>query len=268
MCLNNKIKYLTTVIGIRCKDGVVIACDSQGSYVKGLEMKRLDVNKIFPIMKKNQPTVSLALAGSGDTDHIKILVEELNQALGDREFNDRDLRENIEEILLRLHKKYNLERSRFLGLSEENMFFAPYSILGARLKGDNSFGLYLLRPDGWVNPIDEYETIGSGAPFADLMLKQINRSLTVANMTLSSLNVRDAIMFSSYIINEVKTSDRYSGGLTRIGVVDINGFRQLPESEVISNYNEFLDIITKGLGASLVGSVGGGDKLKRMFPSP
>jgi 20S proteasome alpha/beta subunit len=38
---------MTLGIGIRCKDGVVIASDSQVEFGRGVPVKRLSVNKIY-----------------------------------------------------------------------------------------------------------------------------------------------------------------------------------------------------------------------------
>ncbi len=268
--LTHEVKPLTTVVGIKCNDGIVLACDSQGSYKKGLDMKSLDENKIFPIPKGRQPAY-LALAGSGDSAQIKMCVEELAEGLGDQRFSDRQLRENVLSVLLELHRKHNVERSRFLGLAEVGMFFHPVSILGAKLEdinGQMSFGLYLLEPAGWVNPIDEYETLGSGSALADLLMKQIKRSMNAFHITWSTLSVEDATMFSSYVINEVKTSDRYTGGMTKVAVINSGGFRELSETEVSGNYNKFLDIITKGLSQGLAQSGLASDAFKKAYPSP
>jgi 20S proteasome alpha/beta subunit len=265
------VKPLTTVVGMKCNDGIVLACDSQGSYEKGLEMKRLDTNKIFPIIKGKQPLTYLALAGSGGLPQIKLCVEELSENLGDQRFSDRQLRENVSSILLELHRKHNVERSRFLGLAEVEMFFYPVSLLGAKLEdtdGQTSFGLYLLEPEGWVYPIDEYETLGSGSALADFSMKQITRSMNAFHVTWSTVSVEDAIMFSSYVVNEVKTSDRYSGGMTKVAIIDSSGFRELSETEVSENYNKFLDIITNGLSRGLAESGLASDTFKKAYPPP
>jgi hypothetical protein len=40
------------------------------------------------------------------------------------------------------------------------------------------------------------------------------------------------IAYLPIIVNQVKYSDMYSGGRTKVAVVDKDGFREVPESEV------------------------------------
>jgi len=94
-------------------------------------------------------------------------------------FSYSDLKEKVMEVLNKTYKKHNADRFKSLGLTEketDKKYFNATSLLGAKLFG-NHFGLFLLNSDPWIEPIIDYETIGSGAPFADLMLQQLNRGL-------------------------------------------------------------------------------------------
>jgi hypothetical protein len=213
---------LTTILGLRGKDGIVLACDSQASYKKGIDMKRLNVNKLFPIGTFDGST-NLALAGAGDADHITLLAEALTKGLTGRSFSDEELRSDVEKILLELHKKHNIERSRFFGLPEVEMFFSPMSILGAKLREPSSmgtqFGLYLLRPDGWVSPIEKYETVGSGGVFADFLLSQFDSGLKAIGEDLRAASIRFWETYAPTLLQQVKDADMYSGGRTRVAAI-------------------------------------------------
>lgn len=248
-------------------DGVVIACESQGTFAKGVDMKRLDISKILPIAEENQSIISLALGGSGTMSQITLLAEEMRKRLGDRTFDDEQLRESAYQVLLELYRKYNVERSRFLGLSEIQTFFDPRALLGARLQNNRqiSFGLYLLSPNAWVTPIDDYETIGSGAPFADFMMAQIKRGLG-ANLSLSKLTMDSGLQISCYVINEVKEHDIYSGGRTRVAVIDGNGYRELSSTEIRDIYNKFLDEVDEIFGKGLDSLNMGKKPTRKFFP--
>ena len=65
------------------------------------------------------------------------------------------------------HKNYNLRWTNTLG--QETFIFNPSSILGAKLN-DGSFKLYriYIDPKPWLEPIEVYESIGSGQYFASL----------------------------------------------------------------------------------------------------
>jgi 20S proteasome alpha/beta subunit len=176
--LNEGLEPLTTVIGIKCIDGIVIASDSQATS-KSQRTKTLGVSKIFQIND------SSLLGGSGDGGHIKILVEELKEVLSRGKFNNRKkFRDTVEQTFLALHKKHNIQRAKLLGLNESKNLFHPSAILGTKFTRNN-FGLYLLRDDGWTIDIDDYEVIGSGTDLAALVIKQVNRSISVIDKTLS-----------------------------------------------------------------------------------
>lgn len=161
---------LTTVLGLKCNNGVVIASDSQSSYKKTLDLKKLDQNKIFSITNNREQESRYILSGSGVHSQIETLVSYLKPSIADKGFNNQSLKEVVEQIRLELHRKYNVNRSRFLGLPQVEMYFNLSALLGAKLLEGNEtkYELYGLYSDGWVAQINEYETIGSGSALADL----------------------------------------------------------------------------------------------------
>jgi hypothetical protein len=105
--------------------------------------------------------------------------------------------------------------------------------------------------------------IGSGGDLARLVIKQLNRSMTVADGSLHKLPVDGAISVSCYIINEVKESDSQSGGETKVMVIDSKGVKALSREEVQLNYDKFLGIMTVGLapfGLSV-------ENIKKLWPT-
>jgi hypothetical protein len=72
-------------------------------------MKRFGVKKLIPIFKVPQTNVSYALAGAGDTKHIRALADEISLEIGDRVLNNRDLTERVYSVLLQTYRKYNTE---------------------------------------------------------------------------------------------------------------------------------------------------------------
>jgi 20S proteasome alpha/beta subunit len=205
------------------------------------------------------------LGGSGDGGHIKILVEDLKEVLSHRKFNNRKkFRDTVEQAFLALHKKHNIQRAKLLGLNEPKGLFHPSAILGTKF-AHNNFGLYLLRDDGWLIDVDDYEVIGSGKDLAEFVIKVTNRSISVIDRTLSNVEVEHVIRLACYIINEVKDSDSQSGGLTRVAVIHNNGVRELSESEVRENYQIFSDVLTRGY-SQLFGSEISPETFKKALP--
>lgn len=245
--IGDEVFPLTTILGLKCNNGIVIASDSQSSYVKGLELKKLDQNKIFPITNNLEQASKYILAGSGVLSQIETLVSRLKLSIADREFNNRSLKEVIEQTLLELHRKYNVDRARFLGLPEVEMFFKPSALLGAKLLEDNEVRheLYCLYPDGWVAQINEYETIGSGSALADLLMKQIKRIILASGRDWSTIDTEIGCIVGSYVINEVKGSDRNSGGSTLMGYINKDKFQRLSEDEVASRHKTLEESLIK-----------------------
>jgi 20S proteasome alpha/beta subunit len=247
---------LTTVIGIKCIDGIVLASDSQLStnYIKNLHG-----SKIFPVNK------FIALGSAGAVSQMRILVTELQRQMGDNIYDDVDLRFNIEEVLLALHKRYNIHWSA--SLERPTMIFTPSSILGAKLS-DDSFGLYQFGfyQDGpWVEPLETYGTTGSGALFASLVIKQQSRAPAVDNKTLADLELGYNLWVASYVINEIKDFDNYSGGATKVTAIHANGFNELSDRKVLQFYNKAVS----GFSIALKNSFGLKNRkntIKRLFP--
>ena len=239
------LESMTTVIGFKCADGIVIASDSQASFEKKWELKKLGVDKILRINN------FIALGASGEADHVKLLVEELRENLGDSLLSDKEIRKKIYDVLLSLHKKYNIERAKFLGIREDTMYFRPNTILGAKLS-DSTFGLYRLKPDAWISSVEDYKTLGSGAALAELVIKPLIRFLvdlsTKTNpktiINISTLSLEIVLPYASYVINEVKSTDKNSGGFTKVVVIDKNGVRQLLDDEVNAYYEEFQNVVS------------------------
>src|SRR5215210_5565251 len=81
---------LTTVIGIKSIDGVIIASDSQFTMERS---KSLDGSKLFKIN-------DFTIAGmSGFSDQMNILFDKLKQRLANKLFSEDKLKESIEIIL-------------------------------------------------------------------------------------------------------------------------------------------------------------------------
>ena len=99
---------LTTIVGLKCTDGIVMASDSQAT-VRDDKTKILGVTKIFNINN------FMAVGGSGDADNVTLFVENLIGEFPQMLATEGVLRDKIQNLTLRLHKKYNLDAKEFLG---------------------------------------------------------------------------------------------------------------------------------------------------------
>jgi 20S proteasome alpha/beta subunit len=230
---------MTTVIGIRCSDGIVIGTDSQATARTG-RTKDLRAEKILDINKFS------ALAGSGDSNHVKKLEYSLKQRIGRKSFNDEELVDVLESVLNNLYKKYCIQKSKEMGFRDTKEIFHPNSIFGTRLK-NRRFGLYVLRDDTWVESVPNYIALGSGSDLARLVLDMNSRVVASQNMVLADLPVQWNAFIACVTINEVKNFDSQSGGGTRIATITKNGLTKLPNEVIAQSYEWYIDQISTSL---------------------
>ena len=76
---------------------------------------------------------SVAVGAAGYVDQMKTLVEELKGRLGNDILEGPELKTKIEDVLLDLHKRYNITWSNRLG--EDTEVFTLNCLLGAEIKG-------------------------------------------------------------------------------------------------------------------------------------
>src|ERR1700730_1867055 len=133
--ITDETEPLTTIVAIKCPDGIVMASDSQAT-VRAEKAKTLGVTKIFNINN------FIGVGGSGDADNIILFVEHLTKEFPQMSSTENEFRDKIQNVFWHLHKKYNLDSREFLGINAPP--FNPTLLVGAK-NGDNSFGLYLLK---------------------------------------------------------------------------------------------------------------------------
>lgn len=202
---------MTIIIGIRCADGVVVATDSQAEFSRGVDVKRLNMNKITTLEDR------YIFAGAGVHAHIRTLIENVtffiqNQESQQRSQLNRDEAEKVaEQALWALVKHYHIDRSAVLGVADIE-FFTPIVIFSGGNIVDKSVDYYiyfLYGQDGTVEPIDDYGASGSGAAYAELLLKRLYSE---------DMTVEEGIKVGIYVTEEVKAIDPHCGGDIQIAV--------------------------------------------------
>jgi 20S proteasome alpha/beta subunit len=232
---NDNNKPMTTVVAIKSSDGIILASDSQGT---NNTIKDLEISKIFRIND------SIGVGAAGDIGHIRVLIDKLKEQLEPRKFKtELELRHTIDDIICQLFKKYDVERSERLGFSKTVFLFEPSAIVGAKLD-DGTFALYRVRFPPWVDPIEEYDAIGSGDVYAKLLVRQQKR---VVPSELSTVDKNYNVWICMLTINEIKTFDAKTGGNTQVVIIDKDGFKQLSRDDTRNLYNEYRDVIATEL---------------------
>lgn len=232
-------KPVTINIGIKCVDGIVITSDSQVGFGRGVEVKRVNANKIYHWDNR------FALSGSGILAQIQTVADNVHAAIAEREKNQRshlnkdECEDVIERILWALYARYNIQRAGAIG-ADEREFFSPICVFAGRTAGDSDndiLCLYILHSNGLLEPINDYATTGSGAAYAELILK---------SMYSDNMSVQEATKIAAYVINKVKEIEPNCGGPTKIALLTEQGYHELSETEIqqiTQNVKPILDLI-------------------------
>jgi 20S proteasome alpha/beta subunit len=208
----------TIIVGFKCVDGVVIASDSQSEFGRGVDVKRLNANKIY-VLDENRYIV----AGSGTVAHIRVLAESIQgfliqQRLQQRSELTKDEAEAvIERALWALVRHYNVDRSNALNLPERG-YYQPIAVFAGSNRNifNNAIEYYVdivHGTDGTIEPISDYGAAGSGAAYAELLLKSLYDE---------NIRVDEALKVAVYVIGEVKAIDPHCGGDTQVAVLCAN----------------------------------------------
>lgn len=138
---------MTTIVGINCKDGVVLSSDKRAS--KGFFIGSKEVQKILPI----DETIAVAIAGQ----------------VSDAEYLVNAVR--AERKLVTLQRGFPLsvrETSRLIanvaydGMKKYQPYYAEFIVAGVDLSGPH---VYISDMSGAVSP-EEFVSTGSGSPIA------------------------------------------------------------------------------------------------------
>lgn len=233
---------MTIIVGMKCSDGTLVASDTQSEFGRGVSVKRLNANKIHCFDCG-------AVAGAGTVAHIGKAASAIKRALTaairekGAQLDEDEVINVLERTITAVHKEYNVDRSRFLRDPNELDFFDPLLICCGVISPDNGHHscLSIVHSVGLVEPIDDYATGGSGAAYAELILKNYYRN---------DIKVNEAIPIAIYTIDEVKRIDPSCGGETRVAVVVEGQLKELPEKEIrdiAQRTQEPLDLVWKHL---------------------
>jgi hypothetical protein len=130
-----RIKPMTTVIGIKCIDEIVIVSDSQATSET---IKDLQSSKVFAI------NPSIGVGAARNIGHSRVFVEELKRRLAAYTFKTDPLLRGYRRFIGGSHRVYNLERSVRLGNAAPNIIFNADGLLGAKLTDGSQMLKFLL----------------------------------------------------------------------------------------------------------------------------
>lgn len=199
----DSLKTGTTTLGVKCKDGVVLASESKSTL--GFLVASQTAQKVYQIDDKIALTTA---GGSGDTQSIvRMLKAEINIY---KTMRENDLTVNgVSTLLANI-----LQQTRFYPL------LAMLIIGGHDKKG---FHIYTMDPLGGHDE-EDYTSTGSGSPIAYGVLEDGYKN---------NLTTKDGIKLAVRSINSAKKRDIFSGGeLIQVAIIDENGTKFLSTKEI------------------------------------
>ena len=251
---------MTTVLAIKSKDGIILASDSQGTASK----IKTTIKKLYKI--NNQ----VGIGASGDSSQIELYVDELKQNFQNEIESESEFRTQMYSFMVNLHRLHNYNHSFLCGYPAAHLFFTPFSLSAVVPRNGNFFvyrmGFGAKGKNNEVTPYiykvnDDYVSIGSGSPYARLILKQQDRFYSAINKKVSDLSVEHNVGIALYIISEVKQLDLETGGKVQIAIVKKDGYKELSFEEQAKCYQSMID----NLYSSFIEYFDNKDRVSKIF---
>ena len=192
----------TTILGMVCKDGVVIATETRATM--GHLIAHKETKKLYKIDNH------LALATAGLVGDLQVLARYLS----------------AEANLYRLKRASRIpvpSAATLMSNILNQRKFYPYYVQLILGGFDTTGGhVYSLDAAGGAIP-DKYTSGGSGSPYVFGVLEDLYHE---------DMTTDEGIDVAIRAIHAAKSRDSASGGMTNIGVINKDGFKPVPQDEV------------------------------------
>lgn len=231
-------------MGLIVKEGVIVASDSQVTFSRGADVKRINSNKVYRLLEDR----NVAVAGTGLVSSIQKAIESIRTDIMVKETSEKiklslpEIIDVAEASMATLHKTYNVERTKFLygeGQPPSGDFgFDAMLILGG-IDDKDLKRVAILFQNGVSEPVSDYATIGSGAAYAEYLLAKLYRF----NMSLES-----AKRIALYVIEEVEKIAPDVGGPINVVAVSKDAYQDMaPEriSELLKSLTTVEDTLAE-----------------------
>jgi len=201
---------MTVLVGLRCEDGAVLACDSQETRVNYFRFwpKANLVRDRFVVMYAGNPTL-------GEAFHRKLTVE--FKDIREGELDKIKACEVIERILVSLAREIGKEAVE------------GRQILIAGLTDDGEICLWAVdNGEVYVREMRTWECYGSGIDAAEMLMK---------DFYFNGIKVKHAIPLLAYVIHSVSEICIDCGGPISVVVINKGRVRQLTSKQVETALN-------------------------------
>ncbi|MDO8508327.1 MAG: proteasome subunit beta [Nanoarchaeota archaeon] len=209
----NILKSGTSIVGIVCKDGVIIAADRRstaGSIVMSKDSKKIRVIGDY-----------LATAYTGGVADIQLTNKILSAELRLKELKTRS-RPSVEEAA------HLLGMLVYKGIRTPAMIPSIVGTLIAGVDQDGKTSLYTIEPAGGVNKVEDYDAnFSSGMPYILGLLERGYKK---------DLSVNEAVELAKEAIKSSMQRDIGSGNGIDVFTVTKSGVQQVVSEEIVPQY--------------------------------
>ena len=210
---NSILKTGTTILGIVCKEGIVMAADRQATMGQSTVG-----SKKFPKATQINDYLVMSIAGNA-SDALrfkKYLAVELK------------LKELRAKSRPTVKQSANLLASiSYAGIRQPSMIPAIVASLLAGFDEDGSTKLFEVVPDGTIEDIDDYATFGSGSTYVlGLLERQYKKDMTM----------EEGVELAKEALKASTQRDVYSGYGIDVFIITKEGIKKIVEQEIIPEY--------------------------------
>ncbi len=213
---NSILKTGTTILGIVCKDGVVMAADRQVTAGG-----RIVMNKKTPkVVQINDYLVSSWTGGAADAQRLgKLIAAELK----------------LKELRSKSRPSVRQSASLVGNITYQNIrqpSMIPFQVgsLVAGFNENGSFELYTIDPSGGVYPVEDYDAnFGSGMPYVlGLLERQYKKGM----------NLKEGVELAKEALKSSTQRDTGSGYGIDIFTITKDGIKKVVEQEILPEYKD------------------------------
>ena len=221
---------VTTGVGFKCEDGLVLASDTQftGAW-------KLRGEKLFEI--KHSDALRVCMAGAGRVSLIRKAVEIVGKTLPSACDKLSDTQEVLENALTRIFDKYV---NPSLSPDEKR---ASLELLVGIWSSKEGFAL-LQTEEKVATWVEDYGVVGTGGALVQYIVETLRGY---------GSTTEDAKYLASYAVKMAKGYDQYSGKETRIKVLHSDGRIQTISAEEINSVEDCFEKLFEALRLLLVG---------------
>lgn len=213
---NSILKTGTTILGIVCKDGVVMAADKQVTLGHSIVHSK-NAEKVW------QVNDYLVISGAGVMSDIYKVPTFLKAELKLKELRSKS-RPSVKQAA------YLLSNMSYQGFRKPSMLPQQAGFLLAGFNEDGPVELYSVGVDGATSKVDDYDaSIGSGMPYVlGLLERQYKKGLSV----------KDGIELAKEALKSSTQRDTGSGYGIDIFTITKSGIKKVVSQEILPEYKD------------------------------